>query len=126
MNEQGKTKEELFDELVEMQHRIAELEASLATLKQREGAGQEAEATTKAMIEAFDGLIYVCSPNYEVEFMNERFIQRTGHDPTGEKCHQAIHELKEVCPWCVNEEYKMVKRFDGRSRVQRITAGIML
>ena len=43
MNEQGKTKEELFDELVEMQHRIAELEASLATLKQREGAGQEAE-----------------------------------------------------------------------------------
>ena len=103
MNEQGKTKEELFDELVEMQHRIAELEASLATLKQREGAGQEAEATTKAMIEAFDGLIYVCSPNYEVEFMNERFIQRTGHDPTGEKCHQAIHELKEVCPWCVNE-----------------------
>jgi PAS domain S-box-containing protein len=103
MNEQGKTKEELFDELLEMQHRIDELEAALATFRQREEAGQEAEATTKAMIEPFDGFIYVCSPNYEVEFMNERFIQRTGHDPTGEKCYQAIHDIKEVCPWCVNE-----------------------
>jgi len=103
MIEQGKTKEELFDELLEMQHRIDELEAALATFRRREGAGQEAETTTKAMIEAFDGFIYVCSPNYDVEFMNERFIQRTGHDPTGEKCYQAIHDVKEVCPWCVNE-----------------------
>jgi PAS domain S-box-containing protein len=104
MNEQDKTKDELLAKFVEMQHRIAELEDALATFSQREWAGQEAEATTKAMIEAFDGFIYVCSPNYEVEFMNERFIQRTGHDPTGEKCYQALHHLEEVCPWCVNEK----------------------
>jgi PAS domain S-box-containing protein len=103
MNEQDKTKDEFFDELAEMQHRIDELEAALATFRQREGAGEEAEATTKAMIEAFDDFIYVCSTNYEVEFMNERFIQRTGRDPIGEKCYQAIHNRKEVCPWCVNE-----------------------
>ena len=73
------------------------------TLKQREEAGQEAQATCKAMIEAFDGLIYVCSSNYEVEFMNERFIQRTGYNPIGEKCYRALHDRDEICPWCVNE-----------------------
>jgi PAS domain S-box-containing protein len=102
MSTRDKSKDDLLCELAEMQHRIDELEAALATSKHQEWAGQEAEATSKAMIEAFDGLIYVCSTDYEVEFMNERFIQRTGHDPTGEKCYQAIHHLNDVCPWCVN------------------------
>ena len=97
-------KEELVAETIKLRERISHLEQSLALVRQREEAGEEAEATTKAMIEAFDGFIYVCSPNYEVEFMNERFIQRTGHNPTGEKCYQALHDLKEVCPWCVNEK----------------------
>ncbi len=103
MKDQDKTQEELINELVAMRQRIAELEASLVTLEQREEAGQEAQATCKATIEAFDGLIYVCSPTYEVEFMNERFIQRTGYNPIGEKCYQALHDRDEICPWCVNE-----------------------
>jgi PAS domain S-box-containing protein len=103
MKDQDKTKQELIAELLEIRQRIAELEASRVKLKQPEEAGHEAEMTCKAMIEAFDGLIYVCSPNYEVEFMNERFIQRTGYNPIGEKCYQAIHDRDGICPWCVNE-----------------------
>ncbi len=103
MKDQEKNKEELVNELMVMRQRIAELEASLVTLKQREEAGQEAETTCKAMTEAFDGLIYVCSSNYEVEFMNECFIRRTGHNPIGEKCYQALHDRDDICPWCVNE-----------------------
>jgi PAS domain S-box-containing protein len=104
MRDQDRTKEELIAELLEMRQRIAELETSLATLKQREEAGHEAQATSKAMTEAFDGLIYVCSSNYEIEFMNERFIQRTGCNPIGEKCYRALHDRDEICPWCVNEK----------------------
>jgi signal transduction histidine kinase len=55
------------------------------------------------MVEAFDGLIYICSRDYRVEFMNQRFIERTGRDATGELCYKAIHNLDTVCPWCVNE-----------------------
>jgi PAS domain S-box-containing protein len=104
MNDEDKTKEELVNELVGMRQRIAEMEALLVTLRQRDEAGQEAETTCKAMVEAFDGLIYVCSANYEVEFMNERFIQRSGCNRLGEKCYRALHDRDEICPWCVNEK----------------------
>jgi two-component system cell cycle sensor histidine kinase/response regulator CckA len=103
MNDQETSREELIRELMAKRQRIVELEASNDILEQREVAAQEAVATSRAMVEAFDGLIYVCSPTYEVEFMNERFIERAGHDPTGEKCFQSLHDRDEVCPWCVNE-----------------------
>jgi PAS domain S-box-containing protein len=55
------------------------------------------------MVEAFDGHIYICSQNFEVEFMNQRFIERTGSYPLGQKCYRVIHDRDEVCPWCVND-----------------------
>jgi PAS domain S-box-containing protein len=64
---------------------------------------KESEARYRAIVEEFDGLIYICSGDYRIEFMNERLIRRTGRDATGEFCYQALHELEEVCPWCVNE-----------------------
>jgi light-regulated signal transduction histidine kinase (bacteriophytochrome) len=35
--------------------------------------------------------------------MNGQFIERTGHDATGELCYKALHDLDSICPWCVNE-----------------------
>ncbi|MEQ8188939.1 MAG: PAS domain S-box protein [Candidatus Eremiobacterota bacterium] len=58
----------------------------------------------RAIVEAFEGLIYICSQDYSVEFMNKRFIERTGHDANGEKCYKAIHNMDTVCPWCVNDK----------------------
>jgi PAS domain S-box-containing protein len=71
--------------------------------KRAEEALKERGAQYRAIVEAFDGLIYTCSRDYRVEFMNRRFIERTGHDGTGELCYKAIHDLDSVCPWCVNE-----------------------
>lgn len=68
-----------------------------------ERALREREAHYRAMVEAFDGLIYICSRDYRVEFMNRHFIERTGRDATGELCYKALHDLDEVCPWCVND-----------------------
>ena len=64
---------------------------------------QESEIRYRAMVEAFDGLIYICSRDYRVEYMNQRFIERTGYDATGELCYRALHERDTICPWCVNE-----------------------
>ncbi len=64
---------------------------------------KDIHAQLAAIIQAFDGLIYVCSPDYRVEFMNQRFIERTGYDGTGEPCFRVIHDREAVCPWCVNE-----------------------
>jgi len=61
------------------------------------------EARLRAMIDAFDGFIYICSRDYRIEYMNERFIARTGRDATGELCYKALHDREDICPWCTNE-----------------------
>ncbi|MBN2122915.1 MAG: PAS domain S-box protein [Deltaproteobacteria bacterium] len=71
--------------------------------KQAEKALREREAHYRAMVDAFDGQIYICSQDYRVEFMNQRLIERTGYDATGTLCYRALHDLDAVCPWCVNE-----------------------
>lgn len=71
--------------------------------KQVEEALRESRVHYEAMVESFDGLIYICSSDYKVEFMNQRFIERTGYNAVGHLCYKALHNLEEVCPWCVNE-----------------------
>ena len=63
----------------------------------------ESMARYQAVVEAFDGLIYICSPDYRIEFMNQLLIERTGHDAVGELCYRALHDRDSVCEWCVNE-----------------------
>ena len=96
MTDEGETGKEIITKLRE---KIAQLEQSL-DLAHKNASGRQAEAIFKAMEAAFEGFIYVCSPNYEIEFMNQRFIHRIGRNPIGEKCYQVVHELGEICPWC--------------------------
>jgi len=57
----------------------------------------------RSIVDAFDGIIYVCSQDYRVEFMNRKLIERTGYDATGEFCFQVLHDRDSACPWCVND-----------------------
>jgi PAS domain S-box-containing protein len=63
----------------------------------------EIEARLRAMIDSFEGFIYICSRDHRIEYMNERLTERTGHDGTGEPCYKVLHNLDEICPWCINE-----------------------
>jgi len=56
----------------------------------------------EAIVEAFDGLIYLSSQDYRIEFMNEQYIKRHGYDATGQVCYKALHHRDSVCPWCLN------------------------
>jgi PAS domain S-box-containing protein len=103
MAEAGKTKEQLLKELAELRQRMAELEASEIRQHRVVEAWRDLWAQYEAMIEAFDGLIYICSQNYEIEFMNQRFIELAGSNYQGQKCYNALHDRDSVCPWCVNE-----------------------
>jgi PAS domain S-box-containing protein len=75
----------------------------ITTYRIAQEALKEREARYRAIVEAFDGLIYICSEDYRVEFMNHRYIERTGYDAVGELCYHALHGLDSICPWCVNE-----------------------
>jgi len=52
-------------------------------------------------VKAFDGLIYLCSQDYRVEYMNEKYIKRIGYDATGQICYKALHNRDSICPWCL-------------------------
>ena len=80
-------------------------ERKLAEASRREGLERY-----KAVVEGFDGLIYICSQDHRIEFMNKRLIERTGRNAAGELCYKALHDKDAVCEWCVNE-----KVFEGET-----------
>lgn len=71
--------------------------------KKAEDAVRESEEKYHAIVDAFDGQIYICSHDYRVEFMNKMMIERTGRDATGELCFKVLHDRDSICPWCVND-----------------------
>jgi PAS domain S-box-containing protein len=71
--------------------------------KRAEEALAESGERYRSMVEGFDGLIYICSPEYRIEFMNQRMIERTGRNAVGEPCYRALHDRDTVCEWCVNK-----------------------
>lgn len=72
-------------------------------LKNNAAVLQEKEAKMSAMLESFDGLIYICSREYRVEFMNDNLVRRTGRNAVGEPCYAVLNDRDSSCPWCVNE-----------------------
>jgi len=103
MEDSTKTREVLLEELAGMDQKIVDLAKTVTKYQRLTEAWRDLWAQFAAIIEAFDGFIYICSQNYEVEFMNQRFIDRTGYYPLGQKCYKALHDREEICPWCVND-----------------------
>ncbi len=103
MKHKSQTKTSHVGDLAQLRRQIDELTESNARLKLENENLQESQVKYEAVVQAFEGFIYICSSRYEVEFMNERLIERTGGNAVGEKCHRVLHDLDHVCPWCVNE-----------------------
>ena len=58
----------------------------------------------QAMMESMKDLVYICSEDYRVEYVNPAMEARIGHSAIGEHCFKAIHDLNEKCPWCKAEK----------------------
>jgi len=72
--------------------------------KQAEESLRESEEKHRSMMEAMKDPVYICSPDFRVEYMNPAMIRRTGYDATGEDCFKALHDLDKKCPWCSQEK----------------------
>ncbi|MDO9531792.1 MAG: PAS domain-containing protein [Deltaproteobacteria bacterium] len=103
MRDEDRDRTDLIQELVALRQQVAALEQAESRSHRSSEAWRDLWAQYEAMIEGFDGHIYICSQNFEVEFMNQRFIERTGSYPLGQKCYQVLHDRDDVCPWCVND-----------------------
>ena len=70
---------------------------------------QESESKYRSMMEAMNDAVYICSPDYRIEYMNPAMIKKTGRDAVGELCFKAIFDLEEKCPWCRYDQIQQGK-----------------
>ncbi len=81
------------------------------------------EAKCRAMMDTMADPVFICSSSCEIEFMNRAMIDRVGCNSIGEKCHRALHGLKQQCDWCnldkilegKTDEFDVVSPFDNRT-----------
>ncbi|MBI1921305.1 MAG: PAS domain-containing protein [Geobacter sp.] len=71
---------------------------------------QEGEAATlidnvllRAILDGLEDLVYICSEDRRVLFMNRAMIRRVGRDATGEACHQVMPDMENACVWCADD-----------------------
>lgn len=61
---------------------------------------KESESRLSAIIEAFDGFIYISDSDYKIIFMNKALRDRSGGGGTNTYCYKALHGLDKPCEWC--------------------------
>ncbi|PIE71425.1 MAG: Fis family transcriptional regulator [Deltaproteobacteria bacterium] len=64
---------------------------------------KQRESQLRTIFENFDGMIYIRNMNYEIEFMNSKFIEFIGGVCNGQRCHKVIYNLNAPCSWCNKE-----------------------
>lgn len=60
-------------------------------------AGCDLYEQFRAIVNAFDGYIYICSQDNRIEFMNLKLIERMGYDATGLACCEIPYERDSFC-----------------------------
>ena len=65
---------------------------------------KESESRLSAIIETFDGLIYISDRAYKILFMNKTLSERAGSSAQTSYCYRMIHGLDKPCEWCNQPE----------------------
>lgn len=66
-------------------------------------------ALLKGIVESFEGLIYVSSQDYHIEYVNQRMIKQKGIDPSSGPCFKVLHARESPCPFCVKDQVNFGK-----------------
>jgi hypothetical protein len=67
-------------------------------------AWRELWGQSQAIIDAFDGWLYLSSPAHEIEFVNRHLAERLGYSPLGQKCFRVLYNRERPCPWCPQDK----------------------
>ena len=76
----------------------------ISQLKKVETELSEQRAQLSAILNAFEGQIYVSDTDYRLAYANEQLISRIGEEAVGKPCYEAIHGRKSPCPFCVIDQ----------------------
>lgn len=81
MKDEGKTKEQLVNELVELRQRITDLEASETERKQAEEELRESEEKYRSLVVHAPGVIWTTDEHMHVVFVSPNVETVCGHTP---------------------------------------------
>jgi len=112
IKEHKHTAKNLMTRTTELSDAVSLLEQEISDRKKVEEALQGSEGKYRSMLESMKEAIYICSPDYRVEYMNSAMIKRIGHNASGAQCHKVMHGLDEKCSWCVFEKVKKAEFID--------------
>ncbi len=73
-------------------------------IKKAEVKIKEQSAQLSAILDAFEGQIYVSDLDYQLNYANEHLLQKIGIQGVGQRCYAAIHGRKTPCPFCVMDQ----------------------
>jgi len=118
-----KNLKKLHDELeLRIEERTADLKQEIIERNHTEERLRESETKYRSMMESITDQLYICSPEFKIEYMNPAMIKRLGRDATGETCHEVLHGLDHKCDWCIfgevakgeTLETNIISPLDGR------------
>jgi transcriptional regulator with PAS, ATPase and Fis domain len=76
----------------------------ISQLRKVERELNEQKAQLAAILDAFEGQIYVSDPSYRLTYANEQLTSKIGPQAIGRSCYGAIHGRKSPCPFCVIDQ----------------------
>jgi transcriptional regulator with PAS, ATPase and Fis domain len=75
-------------------------------LRRTERDLKEHKARLAAVLDAFEGQIYICAPGYRLVYANEQLAGRIGSPIADRFCYEAIHGRRSPCPFCVLDQVR--------------------
>jgi PAS domain S-box-containing protein len=76
----------------------------ITQLKKVEVELSEQKAQLAAILDAFEGQIYVSNTEYKLTYANEQLTTKIGEEAVGQYCYEVIHARKTPCPFCVIDQ----------------------
>lgn len=83
---------------------------------------RESESKLTGILAAFEGLVYTCGQDFQIDYMNKALAALVGEKNDRKACHQLIFGLSAPCRWCEKErvfagetvKYEFENPRDGR------------
>lgn len=95
------------------------LEQMILSIRSSQRQLVESEEKYRSMMEAMDDMVFICSEDSRIEYMNPAMARFVGRSATGLGCHEALGRAVEFCGTCVQREAAVP---ETRVRLVRIGA----
>jgi PAS domain S-box-containing protein len=76
------------------------LEQMIGSIRVTQQKLQESEEKYRSMMDAMDDMVFICSAEFVIEYMNPSLIRFLGRDASGMNCREAMDGLEGFCQGC--------------------------